>query len=108
MSHHERRRHERRALSFPVLVTTDRAGPTTQQERLHNISDGGISFLTEDAESYQIDERLTISITSDSESVSSLTSGATVVWIEHDPFRLNQATIGVQFLEIIETENLIA
>ncbi len=107
-SQNERRKYARHSITFPIRVTAEKSDPQTREEYLNNISDGGISFSTNDAERYQIDETLIISIASGQNSMPILLSGnATIIWVERDPFSLDKAIVGVRFGEIIESEKYI-
>ncbi len=108
MSSHEQRQHLRHPASYDIEITPRGKDAVTKTERLHDISDGGISFKTDRAGSYQIGQRLEIGIIPPNQdnAVISLHGSATIIWIQHDPFSLKTATVGVHFDELIESEKL--
>lgn len=109
MSTREKRQHERHQANYRIEVTAREKLFTVKTETLHDISDSGISFTTNDAEAYQIDQRIKITITPPNKESStiSLQGSATIIWIHHEPFSLQSATIGVYFDELIESDKLI-
>ena len=102
--HIERRQHPRHAASYAIEVTPLSSDLAAKVEYLRDISDGGISFTTDDGERYQIGQELTVAI---KEASSPLKATATIVWIEPAPFKLNAATVGLQFGELIESQSII-
>ncbi|MES0372415.1 MAG: PilZ domain-containing protein [Mariprofundaceae bacterium] len=109
MSRHENRKHARHKVNYRVEVTAREKFFTAKTETLHDISDSGISFITNEAETYQIDQRIMISITppNQKDSATSLQGSATIVWIQHDPFTLQDGIIGIHFDDLIESEKLV-
>lgn len=109
MSQSENRQYTRHPVSYTVEVKTRENPSSARSETLHDISDGGISFITEDADAYQIDQRIEIGMKAPNQkdSTISLQGAATIIWIHHDPFSLQSANIGVHFDELIESENLV-
>ena len=109
MSSHERRQHVRHPASYQIEVTHQQRDADTKSEKLHDISDRGVSFNTNVANEYQVGQRLEIGFTPSNQESStiSLQGTATVMWIQHDTFSLQSATIGVHFDSLIESEKMV-
>jgi len=105
MNINERRQHQRKPAKYPIEVSLLDIDNSRKTEQLYNISDGGISFISDDGERYQIGQQLVISV-KDKAANSALTAAhAKVVWLDHPAYNLNTATIGVHFDELIEPGN---
>ncbi len=98
----ERRKHCRHSVSYPIEVALLDFDKSRKTEQLHSISDGGISFTTDEGERYRIDQQISVSIKGKTEEAPSLTASATIIWIDYSPFKLNAATVGICFKELIE------
>jgi len=105
MNNDERRQHQRKPANYPVEVSLLDIDNSKKTEQLHNISDGGISFISDNGERYQIGQQLVISIKSKTMNSTLSTAKAKVIWLDHPAYDLNTATIGVHFDELIESGN---
>jgi len=103
----ERRSYQRQPASFPVEVACLDQAEKRKTEYLHNISDGGISFRTDDGERYKIDQHIVVSIKDDDLNSALISANAKVIWIDHPAYDLNTATVGVHFEKVIESVKLL-
>jgi len=105
MNNDERRQHQRKPASYPIEVSLLDINNSRKTEQLHNISDGGISFISDDGERYQIGQQLVISVKDKTDNSALSAAQAKVIWLDHPAYDLNTATIGVHFDELIQSEN---
>jgi len=110
MSHTERRQHTRHPVSYAVKVSslTEDGSLITSTGNLQDISDSGISFLSHDAEAFQLNQKIDISILAQTgaDEELSLNANGEVLWIEHSEYKFNQALIGVLLEELIQAESI--
>lgn len=103
----EHRKHKRQPANYTIEVAPLNDSEGTKIEYLRDISDGGISFTTDDGERYHIGQELMIAIKGDRVGAVSLKSRATIIWIEPSPIKLNTSMVGVRFGELIESQKIV-
>lgn len=106
MSEVNRRQHPRHRLHFEMhVVHLDVDEPFEETVLLRDISDGGLSFITKNPERFDINQRLSIALHQSSRHVSRHLEGvATIRWLKHCDHAMNQAFVGVQLDDLIESE----
>lgn len=109
MSEADRRQYPRHRVHFEIEITPDEArAPFRETVLLRDISDRGVSFITKNPEFYRIDQHLSISLHhSNTHIAHDLQGSATVKWLKHCDHSMNQAFVGVQLNELIESAYFI-
>lgn len=109
MAGEERRHYPRHRVHFEIQVSPiDSPASFEETVLLRDISDGGLSFITKMPGLYRVDQKLTISLHHSSAHVArDLEGTATVRWLKHCDHSMNQAFVGVQLDELIESSSYI-